>query len=913
MASLTDSTIAATYDRLLALPSGGLNGNNLVAITDGDSSTAIGMKVATNKIEVIPGSDDANAFEVSKADGTAVLTVNTSTVGATLIGALTVGVDDTGHDVKFFGATATNGYMLWDESTDDLILGSASKMGIGITAPKTALEVGGVGGAHVTLSHTPINASDIADNDLLGQIDFAGYDTDYSGDFIIGARIRAQVDGTWDASGGGNVADAPTELQFITLNSDTSHDVDHAINLNMVIKSDGNVGIGTASPGEVLTVNDTIRLDNGDSSIDADQVFGDIEFYDNDGGSASAGVTARIECEAVGAVGGSELNFFTSSSSGGARSSITQQMTIDNNGSVGIGTDAPDTILDVRQSNDGGTTTLNLVNTAGTGSSDETIAITAQHTTSESKGGKIEFFRSGDYSTTGQSQGGIKFYSTDDNTDNLAMTIIKSKYVGIGIASPLAHLHVQDTGVSTTASFTGAQFLHTKTAGTSDASDHMTGLAADMNFNDGSNFFGEMSGAILKATAQAASSGESTFIKGAHIQAEMTGNTDINSIYGIYNLVDINAGEIDSSAYGIFNRVDMESGMSGTFDVYGYYCTTDSDTDKNTYMHYLEGASNTDYHYLNYSATVGSTTSRISDAGQIDAEGTINASQSLDYAEYFESKDGKAIAVGTTVKLDGDKIVACEDGDTPIGAIRPLGASGVVGGAQHFHWQGKHEKDDYDGTVMENFSWTSWTVEVDEAEYYKRRDERERQKYKRVDGSKAIPAKEAVVQQKVVDEEVEKEVTTTSLVDGKYVQKTETVTKTVQVPQYDEVDLYNEDGKVIGKYQVPIMETVEEAVAAVDAVPDTYFKKHKYHTDRIPSGLTAPDDATVIQSKNKRPKLNSSYDASKEESYKSREERDEWCIVGLLGQIPITKGQPLSSNWIKMKDVSDTVEMYFVK
>ena len=90
MASLTGSTIAASYEQLLSLPDGGLNGNTLVAVTDGDSSTAIGMKVATSKIEVIPASDDANAFEVSNAAGTAVLTVNTSTVGATLIGALTV-------------------------------------------------------------------------------------------------------------------------------------------------------------------------------------------------------------------------------------------------------------------------------------------------------------------------------------------------------------------------------------------------------------------------------------------------------------------------------------------------------------------------------------------------------------------------------------------------------------------------------------------------------------------------------------------------------------------------------------------------------------------------------------------------------------------------------------------------------
>ena len=36
-------------------------------------------------------------------------------------GTITVGVNDTGHDVKFFGATS-GAYMLWDENVDDLIL-----------------------------------------------------------------------------------------------------------------------------------------------------------------------------------------------------------------------------------------------------------------------------------------------------------------------------------------------------------------------------------------------------------------------------------------------------------------------------------------------------------------------------------------------------------------------------------------------------------------------------------------------------------------------------------------------------------------------------------------------------------------------------------------------------------------------
>ena len=39
---------------------------------------------------------------------------------------ITVGANDTGHDVKFFGATS-GAYMLWDEDVDDLILAGAAR------------------------------------------------------------------------------------------------------------------------------------------------------------------------------------------------------------------------------------------------------------------------------------------------------------------------------------------------------------------------------------------------------------------------------------------------------------------------------------------------------------------------------------------------------------------------------------------------------------------------------------------------------------------------------------------------------------------------------------------------------------------------------------------------------------------
>jgi len=59
---------------------------------------------------------------------------------------VTVGVNDTGYDVKLFGATSGS-YMLWDESTDDLILGGAAQLGIGTTAPAKRIHIESSGAA----------------------------------------------------------------------------------------------------------------------------------------------------------------------------------------------------------------------------------------------------------------------------------------------------------------------------------------------------------------------------------------------------------------------------------------------------------------------------------------------------------------------------------------------------------------------------------------------------------------------------------------------------------------------------------------------------------------------------------------------------------------------------------------------
>jgi len=55
---------------------------------------------------------------------------------STFSGAITVGVDDTGHDVKLFGATAGS-FALWDESADSLLLTDSTPIKIGDTQDLT--------------------------------------------------------------------------------------------------------------------------------------------------------------------------------------------------------------------------------------------------------------------------------------------------------------------------------------------------------------------------------------------------------------------------------------------------------------------------------------------------------------------------------------------------------------------------------------------------------------------------------------------------------------------------------------------------------------------------------------------------------------------------------------------------------
>ena len=199
----------------------------------------------------------------------------------------------------------------------------------------------------------------------------------------------------------------------------------------------------------------------------------------------------------------------------------------------------------------------------------------------------------------------------------------------------------------------------------------------------------------------------------------------------------------------------------------------------------------------------------MSGAGDMNADGTFNAN-GADYAEFFETNDGNAIAVGKTVVLDGNKVRAStssDDAATIIGVVRPK-VDGInsmmIGNTAWNSWTNKYMHDDYGRFIMEDYTVTEWETSV-----------------------------------------------------------------------------------------------------STDGVKNTL----SYETDKIPSDVTAPSDATVKTQQRK--KLNPDYDESKE--YKPRSERDEWVIIGMLGQIQVENGQKTGTNWIKMRDISETVEEWLVR
>jgi len=88
----------------------------------------------------------------------------------------------------------------------------------------------------------------------------------------------------------------------------------------------------------------------------------------------------------------------------------------------------------------------------------------------------------------------------------------------------------------------------------------------------------------------------------------------------------------------------------------------------------------------------------------------------------------------------------------------------------------------------------------------------------------------------------------------------------------------------------------------------TYLQEDYNPEDEDGNALRDEEGNLIVQ---QRRVLNPAYDPDVE--YINRENRPEWDCVGLMGKLRIRKGQVTGARWIKMRDISDSVEEWLVR
>ena len=203
-----------------AAAAGDLTGTTLASGVVTSSLTTIGTLGTLTVDNVI-----INDVYIGHTSDTDLMTLASG--GLTVLGTITVGVDDTGHNVKFFGASA-GAYFEWTEASDQLELRGAS-----------ADAVTSTGKLLLTTALTDVNASDV-----IGKISWqAPLEAGGTDAILVSAMIEGIAQSTFAADSNA------TDLIFSTGHTEAATE-------KFRMTSQGELGVGgnnVGTSGQVLT------------------------------------------------------------------------------------------------------------------------------------------------------------------------------------------------------------------------------------------------------------------------------------------------------------------------------------------------------------------------------------------------------------------------------------------------------------------------------------------------------------------------------------------------------------------------------------------------------------------------------------------------------------------------------------
>jgi hypothetical protein len=371
--------------------------------------------------------------------------------------------------IKFYrGGSTTGGFLTFttNDGTEKVRIDNAGNVGIGITSPTTKLEIGISNSSHTNegilftspsgygqaaIYHDYVNSGDILTNLKL-----------------VNAYSDSRIDLVQDSY---NAGGSPGSIRFYTQPS-----ANGGTGIERVrITSNGNVGIGTTTPGQALDVNGRIRL-GSDAQTEiyssGNRVLFRAENTDNAAQFASYGLflpraaqTYNLYLAGSAQLGYTDTNAKLDITAGGGATIVSINSSGNsylNGGNVGIGTASPTYKLDIvgaSLATTAGTqellerfnvTTSNndyleLTNTrVSTGSTWETAGFRIQQKVDSTWMGYIQF--------NGNNNGGISF-GTGLNAGaplNIpeALRIVNGGNIGVRVTSPSSYLDIggaQDT------------------------------------------------------------------------------------------------------------------------------------------------------------------------------------------------------------------------------------------------------------------------------------------------------------------------------------------------------------------------------------------------------------------------------------------------------------------------------------